>query len=198
MTKAKLIIGPPASGKSMKVMQLIEDYKNPLFFKGSESCMFQYGLHPETDVIVIEECGRDFNYQDFYKMIKEGLPLPRKGEQPTKINPDFIFVSQYKPLGINASFLYRFELIELDIVLDDRELEDSEFDEFDDLLYAIFDTEYFIKKSANQIEIGYIQNNMYSLSMTAIIQEMNFYGWVRISSYPSRNSIFYIFERQEN
>lgn len=180
MKKATLILGPPQSGKSKKVIELIEQegYQHPVFINEQEIIgSLQYKLNQDTDVVIIDDCPRNMDYEPYYNDISRGVHISPKGEETTMIQPAFIFTSCYRPLTIGASFDYRFDIIELDTTEDEIMLESSLYDDIPHLTLEVFDAGYLIRKTANRIVIGVDEESSYELTFTEIIREMRFYEW---------------------
>lgn len=107
----------PGSGKSSRLEAIMESYKHPVLIDSSQKFDDRnFFLNPMVDLVVIDDCQEGYDYQQFYNMIVEGIPVEQKGRPEQKlIYPDFVFTTQFRPpFTEGLSFHARFEVVEME------------------------------------------------------------------------------------
>lgn len=110
--KARIIIGhyPLYNFRGTTVC-----YEASSFYANSIYNEFYFSNCPaDTDTIVFRDCGHDFDYIHFFKMITDGVIVHRQSEKRFVIFPQLVFITNYKPEIPGLSFAARFEIVEAD------------------------------------------------------------------------------------
>lgn len=116
--KAIIFQGVERTGKTRLMKRIAKEFKNPkwldyaVFHRGRSRFAFQ-GLEKNVDLVIIDDCPSNFNWEMFFDVLTNGVTVEKKGESPFEIKPKFIFCTNYPVHFYGDSFTRRFEVIEM-------------------------------------------------------------------------------------